>query len=97
MATTMIKFEVRLPLIQGNGSAQDTAIQSFLSGLAALTPYTFGNFYQVDTGGNVSQYNLVFGLLTSAQATSALSLLNTLNTALGFNVVCYNYNVTQQP
>ncbi|SRR6266487_4835692 len=102
MSTALIKFEIRLPLDQGtdangNLSAQDIATRSFLANLANITPYTFSNDYQVDAGGVGTQYNLVFGLLTNVQAVTALALLNTLNTALGFQVMCYTYNVNQQP
>jgi hypothetical protein len=96
MPTSLIKFEVRLPLAT-TGSAQDASIQSFLTSLAALTPYTFLTAYQVDASGSLTQYNLVFGLLTSAQASTALNLLTTLNAALGFNVLCYTWTVNQQP
>jgi hypothetical protein len=97
MGASVIKFEARVPILVGDGGTQDTAISAFLSGIAALSPYTFENNYQVTSGGAESQYNLTFGLLTSAQATSALALLNTLNAAIGTPIVCYNYPVTLQP
>ena len=97
MSTVLTKFEARIPILSGDGGTQDTAIQTFLSGIAALTPYTFQNDYQVTSGGAESQYNLTFGLLTSTQAANALVLLNTLNTALGTPIVCYSYPVTTQP
>src|SRR5713226_8500618 len=97
MATVLTKFEVFLPLDSGSGTVSDAAIQSFLSNLALLTSYDFINIYEVDNLGSVKQGNLTFGLLTAAQSVTALALLTTLNTALGFNVLCYVYNVTKEP
>jgi hypothetical protein len=97
MSTVLTKFEIRLPLDDGNGTSIDTAVETFLNALKAITPYTFQNVYQNDASGTQSQYNLTFGLVTNAQAVNALALLNTLNTALGTPVVCYSYPVTMQP
>jgi hypothetical protein len=101
MATALIKFEVRLPLDDGNGTPIDVAIQTFLSSLSALVALSdISDVYQT-ISSSISQYNLVFGLLTNAQAATALGYLNTLNASLiaagGTTVVCYTYNVTTQP
>lgn len=106
MSATLTKFEVRLPLYRGpdgdgNISAQDQATTAFLTGMAGLTVISQTSDVYQDTNGSVSQYNLVFGLLTLLQATSALALLTTLNAALVASgnptVVCYSYPVTSQP
>lgn len=97
MPTSLIRFEVRLPVDSGNSTSSDKAVESFLSNLSALIPYTQQDVYQTDGGGNVTPYTLVFGLLTSAQASTGLSLLNTLNSALGSNVLCFTWNVSSQP
>jgi hypothetical protein len=106
MSTSLIKFEVRLPIDQGtdangNISAQDTATRAFLASLSSLVNVSdTSDVYQI-VSSVVTQYNLVFGLLTSAQATTALGYLNTLNTALiaagSATVVAYTYPVTSQP
>jgi hypothetical protein len=93
VSSVLTKFEIRLPIDQGNGTAQDLAIEAFQSNLNAIIPYTFQQANQSDG----SEYRLTFGLLTSTQASTALALLNTLNAALGFTVVCYSYPVTTQP
>ena len=98
MPSSFTKFEVRIPQDTGNSTTQDIAIRQFLSGLATLTgSYSYSLYQQVDTSNTYTQWLLVFGLITVAQQSQALTLLNTLNTALGFNVLCYTYPVTSQP
>lgn len=80
-----------------NHTPQDDIILAFFDALANITPVNHAVFYEVDGNGTVTQYQLVFGILTSAQAASALNLLNALNAALGFTVVCVQYPVTKMP
>jgi hypothetical protein len=103
MSVSLIRFEVRLPIDQGtdaNGqiSAQDTATRAFLASLLTLIPnYSSTAIDQTAANGTFSQYNGVYGYITNAQSITALGFLNTLNTALGFNVVCTTNAVTSQP
>lgn len=97
MSTSLTKFEARVPIDSGNGTPADLAIETFLNNLGELTPYSFSDMYQKNTDGSISQFLLVSGLLTAGQASTALGYLNTLNTALGSNILCYSSTVTQQP
>jgi len=96
MSTVLTKFELYTP-ITGDPTIQQ-AIDDCTNGLLALgvNVITFStNVLQPD--GSVVVQVARFGLLTSSQAASALTLLNNLNTALGTQVLCYTAQVTQQP
>lgn len=80
-----------------NPTPTDTAILTFFDALANITPVNHSTFYEVNSVGDITQYQMVFGLLTSAQAASALTLLNTLNAALGITVMCVQFPVTKMP
>jgi hypothetical protein len=97
VSVTLIRFEALIPTDSGNNTSSDQAVETFKANLASLTNYELLNVYRSSSGGYVGQFDLVFGLLTSAQAATALGYLNTLNTSLGSNVTCYTWNVTTQP
>lgn len=47
---------------------------------------------------SIGQYTqLIYGLITTAQQATALGYLNTLNAALGSNVLCTVNSVTSEP
>ena len=96
MSTVLTKFELYTP-ITGDPTIQQ-AIDDCTNGLLALgvNIITFSALVLIPDG-SLSSQRASFGLLTSSQATQALALLNTLNTALGTQVLCYTAQVTQQP
>lgn len=99
MATNLTRFEIVIPNVDA-GSAAETAIATFLNNmntLCQLVMYT-AYIYPLNTGGNVlTQQNVLYGLITSAQQSTALGYLNALNTALGSNVECTVNIVTSEP
>lgn len=97
MSVTLIRFEALIPMDSGNNTISDQAVETFKANLASLTNYELLNVYRFSPGGFIEQFDLVFGLLTNAQATTALGYLNALNTSLGSNVTCYTWNVSTQP
>ena len=96
MSTVLTKFEL-YTTITGDPNVQ-AAIDACTNGLLALgvNVITFSALV-LAPDGSLSSQRASFGLLTSSQATSALALLSTLNTALGTQVLCYTAQVTQQP
>jgi hypothetical protein len=95
MSTSLIRFEIQLPLFD-DGSAGQQATDNFVASMSTLT--------------NVVQYNaftgtreipvgvtILYGLITSAQSSTALGYLETLNSALVSNVTCTINNVTSEP
>ena len=96
MPTSLIKFEVQL-IEADNGSPVDIAQKNFLQSLGTIsTVYRYAT-WSFDSSGNYTQYTSCYGLINSSQASTALSYLNTLNTALGTTVPCISYTVNQQP
>lgn len=96
MSTSLIRFEIQLPQFQ-SGSSQDLAVQQFLGNIQTLCPYLIYPCTLVDQVGNDTSSSLLYGMITTAQAPTALGFLNTLNAALGFQVVCITWNVNTQP
>lgn len=96
MPTALTKFEVVLPLF-ADGTAGAIAVSAFVASMITLTPVQVTNIYTNNPDGSISQGNVLFGLLNSTQTSSALGFLNTLNTALALNVVCYTHGVNSQP
>lgn len=95
MSTSVIKFEVQLPNADVGTSAYN-AVQTFLQNISTLGP-VYQQESSVTQQGSRSQTITTYGLLTSGQASTALGYLNTLNSSLGSNVSCINYNVTTEP
>lgn len=91
MSTPLVRFECFIP-VEGSGTSEDTAIQTFFTNMQALTPCV----QQVVYVGTVYSYWFV-GFLTSAQTTTALGYLNTLNAAMPSPVTCNSWNVTGEP
>lgn len=96
MPTSLTKFEVVLPLF-ADGTAGAIAVSAFVASMITLTSVQVTNIYTNNQDGSVTQGNVLFGLLTALQATTALGFLATLNTALGVNALCYTHGVNQQP
>lgn len=96
MATTQIRFEVICPLFS-DGTNQANAWQTFLTSLKSLTSFVLTNTWVTDVGGNQVDNNQVYGYITSAQQSTALGYLNTLNASLGFNVQCNVWTTTSEP
>jgi hypothetical protein len=94
MPAALTRFEVQIPL--SDDAAQQSAVGSFLTNLGGLTSY-IANTEFVHSGA-ASIFTLrVYGHITSAQQAAALSLLNTLNAALGSPVLCVIFPVTGEP
>lgn len=91
MASSLTRFECYIP-VANSGTSQDTAIQNFFTNMQALAPCVADTCYV----SNAYNYRF-YGFLTNAQASTALGYLNTLNTALGSNVLCTSSAVTSQP
>lgn len=96
MSTSLIRFEIQLPQVE-SGSSQDAAVLRFLGNIQTLCPYLIYPCTLVDQSNNATPSSLLYGMITTAQAPTALSFLNTLNAALGFQVVCITWNVNTQP
>lgn len=104
MATNYTRFEISLPQTY-QGTPQDDAINTFRHNMEALIQnnpaganrlavYTA---YEYDVTDNNTQHSIMYGLLTAAQQSTALGYLNTLNAALGSNVLCTVHTVTSEP
>ena len=97
MATNFTRFEIVLPNTDAGTPAQ-SAINTFLSNMETLCQLVMYTAYILEQGtGNISQQQVLYGLITTAQQTTALGYLNTLNAALGFNVLCTVNIVTSEP
>lgn len=94
MATNLTRFEIVLPMQTDTNRA---TIQQFLTNLASLTNYVLTSGYIVDNTGTFTNHDIIYGLLTAAQQSTALGYLNTLNAALGQNVLCTVNTVTSEP
>jgi hypothetical protein len=91
MAIALTKFEIYISM----DDFYNQAVATFLQALYVLNiPIVFVGVYDYN---QQKQYQEYAGILTSAQATSALAALVTLNTALGHTVTCLTYPVTSQP
>ncbi len=99
MSSTLTRFEIIMPIIDTVPPAVDNsaAINTFLTGLAALTKYKTTSAYVVDANGNYTNHNIVYGNLASTQTAGGLALLTALNTALGTPVECTSWPVASQP
>lgn len=96
MATNLTRFEVQLPLF-ADGTSQQTAVNQFLTNVNTLCDLILSTTYVNKVNGTQVYTQLVYGLITTAQQATALGFLNTLNTALGFNVLCTINTVTSEP
>jgi ketopantoate hydroxymethyltransferase len=96
MATNLTRFEIVLPNVD-TGSAADNAIQQFLTNMKTLCQLVMYTAYIYPQAGGLTQQNVLYGLITTAQQATALGYLNTLNAALGSNVLCTINAVTQEP
>lgn len=96
MATNLTRFEVQLPLF-ADGTSQQTAVNQFLANVNTLCDIILSTTYVNKTNGSQVYTQLAYGLITTAQQATALGFLNTLNTALGFNVLCTINTVTSEP
>lgn len=99
MGTSLTRFELQIPIYDNlSQPTQYNAIQNFLAGLAALTTYISSEGF---VNGNIPQIQIVYGLITVAQQSAALNLLNTLNSALvgasSPTVLCTINTVQTQP
>jgi hypothetical protein len=98
MSTALTKFECFPPVI-----TQGTICNTFLDTLGSICgSFVFSEVnFQSSSSTSIGQTGMVFGLLTSAQATSALAALNTMNASLvaagAPAALCYTYSVTTQP
>lgn len=101
MATTLTRFDVELPFYDPTANpTQYNAVQTFLTNIASIAYgglYYQYNMYAYNSSGYVRESNFTSGFITSAQQATALGYLNTLNAALGFNVLCIVYVVTVEP
>lgn len=98
MATVLTRFEVLMPALTGDPT-HDNAINTFIANMNTLCQLEVydGGFFALN-GYPAGNYQVFYyGLLTSTQTSTALGYLNTLNAALGFNVPCISFTVTQQP
>lgn len=95
MATNLTRFEVVLPNTDA-GTPADTAVTTFLTNMQTLTQIVMYTAY-IMKGGVLTQQNIIYGLLTTAQQSTALGYLNTLNASLGYTVLCTINTVTQEP
>lgn len=96
MSTATTQFLVHIPLETTPAIA--TANKTFTDGLSAngITYHRInGAIFTPD--GQESESDLLYGLLTNAQSSSALSLLLALNTALGVTVPCWTIPAMLQP
>lgn len=97
MSTTMTRFEVQIPYFS-DGTPQATAINTFLDNIGSLAPFIQAPQYVYNSSSDPGTYTrLIYGLITAAQGPTALGYLNTLNSALGSNVLCTINNVTTEP
>lgn len=96
MAASLTRFEIVLPVF-ADGSSQQTAVNNFIASITGLTPVVQYTAYQTTGVGQQTQQNVIYGLLTAAQQAQALTFLNTLNAALGSNVLCTVNTVTSEP
>jgi hypothetical protein len=100
---TLNAFQIILPPLQGNDvngnpTAQDQIIDTFLSSLASVSSFAQNpSYYITDSSGNITQWNAVTGNITNAQGVTVEGYINTLNSALGYNVPCIHYIVTTYP
>lgn len=95
MASVLTLFRIQLPLF-ADGTTGSTAVNSFITSMSTLTTVTQ---YVAITGSksNPGQITILEGLITTAQQVTALGFLTTLNTSLGFNVLCTINSVTSEP
>lgn len=98
MSIPVTKFEVYATWVQ----SFDPSFATFKANLSSLSSPL--SYYQVSTianDGTNGQGLAIYGMLTNAEASTALGYLNTLNTALTANslgtVNCISYGVTLQP
>jgi hypothetical protein len=99
MATNLIRFEIVVPNVD-IGSPADIAIDNFINNMLTLTQLVMSTSYVYPQGGNNTnfvEHAILYGLITTAQQATALGYLNTLNAALGQNVLCTVNQVTQEP
>lgn len=96
MATNFTRFEVQLPIF-ADGTTGSNAVAQFLANISTLCDYISNPQYVHKTDGSLVYTNLVYGLITNVQQATALGFLTTLNTALGFNVLCTVNPVTTEP
>lgn len=101
MATTLTRFEVRIPS-SDYGGLDDLAVQQFLTNLRTLTQVTIYNCGFLPQGGNgydgYFQGNIFFGTITAAQQATALQYLATLNANVSFApVLCLAWSVQSEP
>ena len=99
MATNLTRFEIVLPNTDF-GTPQQTAINNFINSMLSLCQLVMYSAYIYPINGSASNFNgqnVLYGLLTTAQQATALNNLNTLNAALGYNVLCTVNQVTQEP
>lgn len=105
MSTVMTRFELQLIQFDPNVDRVSwNAVNTFLDNLGTLC-----NFVVVEqpvfNNHNIQDWNIVvwvvYGLLTTAQNSTALGFLNTLNTTLVANgkqpTICISWQVTSQP
>jgi hypothetical protein len=98
MSTVLTRFEVAMPALNGDAT-HDGAINTFLTNMNTICQLeVYDGGYYLLNGYPTGNYQVFYyGLLTSTQTSTALGYLNTLNAALGFNVPCISFQVTQQP
>jgi len=95
MSTTLTRFEIQLPVFV-DGSDGQAAVDTFVTNMSGLTTVVQYNAF-TGTRSNPTGINVLYGLISAGQQSTALGYLTTLNTALGSNVVCTVNPVTSEP
>lgn len=97
MATNLTEFRVVLPNTDA-GTAADSAVQAFLNNINTLCQLElYSSYIRPLNSSALNQQLTVFGLITTAQQSTALGYLNTLNSALGTPVLCTIHSITTEP
>jgi len=99
MPSSLTRFEVVLPNTD-NGTPQQTAVNDFIDSLVTLCDVEMYSAYIYPKNSNhstLTSQNILYGLLSSGQQSTALGFLTTLNSALGTTVPCFISTVTTEP